>query len=133
MTECAAPSAPCNGGAASVRAADASVAPQPACVFERDRLAMDTYHAVLRSGRGDWLELLNYAPLASQHHLSAYSLLKFGGMGTFLYRPPLWRSLHVLLQVLHMHTCPCRSSSLRRWTRSSRDSAQTRPIAGNGW
>lgn len=47
-------------------------------VLQRDKLAHDVYQSVLRTGRGDWIELMNCAPLASQYHLSAYSTFKFG-------------------------------------------------------
>lgn len=45
---------------------------------QRDRLAYDVYQSVLHTGRGEWIELMNCAPLASQYHLSTYSKLKFG-------------------------------------------------------
>lgn len=59
---------------------------QPSAVIahaalERDRMAIDAYYTILRSGRGEWIELMHYAPLASQHHMSTYSLLKFGVLG----------------------------------------------------
>lgn len=50
--------------------------------IERDRLAHDVYQSVLQTGRGDWIELMNCAPLASQYHLSTYSTLKFGYGGS---------------------------------------------------
>ncbi|WFD31049.1 hypothetical protein MSPP1_002079 [Malassezia sp. CBS 17886] len=57
-------------------------------ICERDRLAHDVYQSVLSSGRGDWIDLLHCAPLASQYHLSTYSVLKFGTMGApYAYLP----------------------------------------------
>ncbi|PKI84542.1 hypothetical protein MVES_001827 [Malassezia vespertilionis] len=40
-------------------------------LVERDRLSYDLYHSIQCSGRGDWINLINVAPLASQYHLSA--------------------------------------------------------------
>ena len=72
-------------GPASSRAADA-----PPIVhtnlLERDRLAVDAHNAVVRSGQGALIDLMNYAPLASQHHMSPYSLLKFGVLGMWRWR-----------------------------------------------
>ncbi|WFD43174.1 hypothetical protein MPSI1_001828 [Malassezia psittaci] len=56
-------------------------ASQPS-VAQRDRLAQDVYQSVLQTGRGDWIDLMNCAPLASQYHLSTYSTFKFGFAGT---------------------------------------------------
>ena len=67
--------------ATSVCLGDVHSSAPPPNLFERDRLANDALHTVLRSGRGDWLELMHLAPLASQYHLSAYGLLKFGSLG----------------------------------------------------
>lgn len=54
----------------------------------RDRLAYDVYQSVLRSERGDWIELINCAPLASQYHLSEYSISKYGHHGApYAYLP----------------------------------------------
>ncbi|WFC99084.1 hypothetical protein MYAM1_001821 [Malassezia yamatoensis] len=51
-------------------------------VAQRDRLAQDVYQSVLQTGRGDWIDLMNCAPLASQYHLSTYCTFKFGFAGT---------------------------------------------------
>ena len=44
-------------------------------VVARDKLAHDVYQSVLRTRRCDWIELMNCAPMASQYHLSALSVL----------------------------------------------------------
>ena len=60
----------------------------PTCVVARDKLAHDVYQSVLRTRRCDWIELMNCAPMASQYHLSAYSVLKFGLSGApYAYLP----------------------------------------------
>ena len=57
-------------------------------VVARDKLAHDVYQSVLRTRRCDWIELMNCAPMASQYHLSAYSVLKFGVSGApYAYLP----------------------------------------------
>lgn len=57
-------------------------------VVARDKLAHDVYQSVLRTRRCDWIELMNCAPMASQYHLSAYSVLKFGVTGApYAYLP----------------------------------------------
>lgn len=54
----------------------------------RDQLAYEVYQSILRTQRGDWIDLMHCAPLASQYHMSNYSKLKFGSNGApYAYLP----------------------------------------------
>lgn len=78
----------------------AQIAAVAHAALERDRLAIDAYYAILRSGRGEWIELMHYAPLASQHHMSAYSQLKFGVLGAPYAYVPLSLQQPVIIEAM---------------------------------
>jgi protein-tyrosine phosphatase len=57
-------------------------------IEQRDALAARVYGACRAAGYEEWLQLLDLAPLASQHHLSGYNCIKFGQEGSpYAYLP----------------------------------------------
>lgn len=59
-----------------------------ASMKSRDHLAHEVYQSILRTQRGDWIDLMHCAPIASQYHMSNYSVLKFGSNGApYAYLP----------------------------------------------
>lgn len=66
----------------------------------RDRMAEELYAGVHRTGRADWIELLRCAPLASQHHLSDYSVVKYGAQGApYIYMPMSLQQPELLMSI----------------------------------
>ncbi|PWY99275.1 hypothetical protein BCV70DRAFT_140106, partial [Testicularia cyperi] len=56
--------------------------------LQRDRLVAEAQRSALLSGNHNWVVLMDLAHLASQHHLSPYSVMKFGPRGSpFAYIP----------------------------------------------
>ncbi|TKY88130.1 hypothetical protein EX895_002840 [Sporisorium graminicola] len=56
--------------------------------MQRDKLVASAQESAIRSGNFYWVALMDLAHLASQHHLSPYSALKFGPRGSpFAYIP----------------------------------------------
>lgn len=87
---------------AAAAAAVAASASAPVCAVARDKLAHDVYQTVLRTGRCDWIELMHCAPLASQYHESAYSMLKYGLSGApYAYLPLTLQQPSVTDSILH--------------------------------
>ncbi|GAC97753.1 hypothetical protein PHSY_005340 [Pseudozyma hubeiensis SY62] len=55
---------------------------------QRDKLVASAQQSAIRSGNLHWVALMDLAHLASQHHLSPYSAMKFGPRGSpFAYIP----------------------------------------------
>ncbi|EPQ27354.1 uncharacterized protein PFL1_05275 [Pseudozyma flocculosa PF-1] len=55
---------------------------------ERDALVEDAFRAARESGNQEWIVLMDLSRFASQHHMSPYSLMKFGPRGSpFAYVP----------------------------------------------
>ncbi|KAJ1021674.1 hypothetical protein NDA16_003810 [Ustilago loliicola] len=56
--------------------------------IQRDKLVASAQQSVIRSGNLHWVALMDLAHLASQHHMSPYSMMKFGPRGSpFAYIP----------------------------------------------
>ncbi|CBQ69883.1 conserved hypothetical protein [Sporisorium reilianum SRZ2] len=56
--------------------------------LQRDKLVASAQESAIRSGNLHWVALMDLAHLASQHHLSPYSVMKFGPRGSpFAYIP----------------------------------------------
>ncbi|CDU22536.1 uncharacterized protein SPSC_01166 [Sporisorium scitamineum] len=56
--------------------------------MQRDKLVASAQESAIRSGNLHWVALMDLAHLASQHHLSPYSVMKFGPRGSpFAYIP----------------------------------------------
>ena len=55
---------------------------------QRDKLVASAQQSAIRSGNYHWVALMDLAHLASQHHMSPYSIMKFGPRGSpFAYIP----------------------------------------------
>ncbi|SNX86706.1 uncharacterized protein MEPE_05415 [Melanopsichium pennsylvanicum] len=56
--------------------------------MQRDNLVASAQQSAVRSGNMHWVALMDLAHLASQHHMSPYSVMKFGPRGSpFAYIP----------------------------------------------
>lgn len=56
--------------------------------IQRDKLVISAQQSAIRSGNLHWVALMDLAHLASQHHMSPYSMMKFGPRGSpFAYIP----------------------------------------------
>ncbi|EST08286.1 Dual specificity phosphatase, catalytic domain protein [Kalmanozyma brasiliensis GHG001] len=56
--------------------------------IQRDKLVASAQQSAIRSGNFHWVALMDLAHLASQHHMSPYSIMKFGPRGSpFAYIP----------------------------------------------
>ncbi len=56
--------------------------------LQRDKLVASAQQSAIRSGNLHWVALMDLAHLASQHHMSPYSVMKFGPRGSpFAYIP----------------------------------------------
>lgn len=56
--------------------------------LQRDKLVASAQQSAIRSGNFHWVALMDLAHLASQHHMSPYSIMKFGPRGSpFAYIP----------------------------------------------
>lgn len=56
--------------------------------IQRDKLVASAQQSAIRSGNLHWVALMDLAHLASQHHTSPYSMIKFGPRGSpFAYIP----------------------------------------------
>lgn len=56
--------------------------------IQRDKLVASAQQSAIRSGNLHWVALMDLAHLASQHHMSPYSMMKFGPRGSpFAYIP----------------------------------------------
>ena len=74
--------------AAVQKSSQAAPSPVVPTARERDEFVHQVYQSVIQSRRGDWINLLHCAPFASQHHMSAYSLVKYGASGApYIYLP----------------------------------------------
>lgn len=94
----------------------------------RDQLAYEVYQSILQTQRGDWIDLIHCAPMASQYHMSVYSTLKFGSNGApYAYLPlslqqpgvtesvlakQRWLEMHAWRLQLHSSGDPERPDSL---------------------
>ncbi|KAN0062974.1 hypothetical protein ACQY0O_004797 [Thecaphora frezii] len=69
---------------------------------ERDALVADAFRAARQSGHLEWIILMELSRFASQHHLSPYSIMKFGPRGSpFAYVPITLQRPDVVHQTMH--------------------------------